>query len=192
MKNYLATALFALLIAPVLSRAQGLGSIAGTITDPSGAAVASAKITAKEEGTGFAREAMTDEHGYYVIPSLRPATYSVSVEVRGFSTAKQEVTLLADQSLTLNVQLKLGVSTESVTVSSGDTQVDTTTATIAQVVEQQRMVELPLNGRNAAQLALLTSGTNNSPGGGADQGFTKTFPGAVTISANGARQNMVS
>src|SRR6266566_1946465 len=93
MKNYLATALFALLIAPVLSRAQGLGSIAGTITDPSGAAVASAKITAKEEGTGFAREAMTDEHGYYVIPSLRPATYSVSVqygEARSYAVGRSK------------------------------------------------------------------------------------------------------
>ena len=192
MKNHLATAFFALLIAPVLSQAQGLGSIAGTISDPSGAAVASAKITAKEQGTGFVHEAMADEHGYYVIPSLRPAAYSVSVEARGFSLAIETVTLLADQSLTVNVQLRVGMSTETVTVSSGDTQVDTTTATIAQVVEQQRMVELPLNGRNAAQLALLTSGTNNSPGGGADQGFTKTFPGAVTISSNGARQNMVS
>ena len=192
MKNHIATAFFAVLIAPVLLQAQGLGSIVGTVTDPSGAAVASAKITAKEQGTGLVREAMSDEHGYYVIPSLRPAAYGVSIEASGFSVAKQEVTLLADQSLTLNVQLKLGMSTEIVTVSSGDTQVDTTTATIAQVVEQQRMVELPLNGRNAAQLALLTSGTNNSPSGGADQGFTKTFPGAVTISANGARQNMVS
>ena len=192
MKKNIAIAFFSLLIAPLFSYAQGLGSIVGTVTDPSGGVVASAKITAKEAGTGLAREATTDEHGYYVVPSLRPAAYSVSVEAKGFSTAKEEVTLLADQTLTVNVQLKLGMSTEIVAVSSGDLQVDTTTATIAQVVEQQRLVELPLNGRNAAQLTLLTSGTNNSPGGGADQGFTKTFPGAVTISANGARQNMVS
>ena len=66
------------------------------------------------------------------------------------------------------------------------------TSTIRQVVEQARITELPLNGRNAAQLTLLSPGSVNSPNGGADQGFTKTFPGAVTISANGARQNMVS
>src|SRR6266705_1865407 len=184
--------MLSVLFVPTFASAQGLGSIVGTVTDPSGAAIASAKITAKEAGTGFVREAGTDDQGYYVIPSLRPAAYIVSVEARGFSTAKENVTLLADQTLTVNLQLKLGMSTETVTVTSGDTQVDTTTATIAQVVEQQRLVELPLNGRNAAQLTLLTSGTVNSPGGGADQGFTKTFPGAVTISANGARQNMVS
>lgn len=185
-------AFFALLFVPLFSQAQGLGSILGTVTDPSGAAVASAKITAKELGTGFVREAVADEQGYYVIPSLRPAVYSLTVEAKGFSTAKQDATLLADQALTVNVQLKLGMSTETVTVTSADLLVNTTTATIAQVVEQQRLVELPLEGRNAARLTLLVAGTVNSPGGGADQGFTKTFPGAVTISANGARQNQVS
>ena len=55
------------------------------------------------------------------------------------------------------------------------------TSTIKQVVEQARITELPLNGRNAAQLTLLAPGSVNSPNGGADQGFTKTFPGAVTI-----------
>ena len=184
--------ILSVLFVPVSTRAQGLGSIVGTVTDPSGAAIASAKIMAKEAGTGFVREARTDDQGYYVIPSLRPAAYIVSVEARGFSTAKENITLLADQTLTVNVQLKLGVSTETVTVNSGDTQVDTTTSILKQVIEQQRLTELPLNGRNAAQLTLLVSGAVNSPGGGADQGFTKTFPGAVTISANGARQNMVS
>jgi hypothetical protein len=192
MKKNIAIAFFALLIVPLFSHAQGLGSIVGTVTDPSGGVVASAKITVKEAGTGFAREATTDEHGYYVIPSLRPAAYTVSVEARGFSSAKQEVTLLADQTLTVNVQLKLGVSTETVEVTSGDTQVDTATSSLMQVIEGQRLAELPLEGRNAARLTLLVAGAVNSPGGGADQGFTKTFPGAVTISANGARQNMIS
>src|SRR2546425_1977904 len=184
--------ILSVLFVPVSTRAQGLGSIVGTVTDPSGAAIASAKIMAKEAGTGFVREARTDDQGYYVIPSLRPAAYIVSVEARGFSTAKENITLLADQTLTVNVQLKLGVSTETVTVNSGDTQVDTTTSILKQVIEEQRLGELPLEGRNAAGLTLLVSGAVNSPGGGADQGFTKTFPGAGTISANGSRQNQVS
>jgi len=187
-----AIALVALWIAPLISQAQGLGTMVGTVTDPSGGAVVSAKVTATEIGTGFAREAKTDERGYFVIPSLRPAEYTVSVEATGFSVTKQGVTLLADQALTVNVQLKLGMSTETVNVTSGDSQVDTTTATIAQVVEQQRLVELPLDGRNAAQLTLLVPGAVNSPNGGADQGSTKTYPGAVTYSANGSRQNQIS
>src|SRR5438874_13765919 len=70
MKKQAAIASFALLMVPVLSHAQGLGSIVGTVTDPSGGAIASAQVTATEVGTGFAREARTDDQGYFVIPSL--------------------------------------------------------------------------------------------------------------------------
>jgi hypothetical protein len=175
-----------------LSPAQGLGSIVGTVTDPSSAAVASAKITCTQADTGVTREATSNSEGYYVIPSLAPAKYLVTVRMSGFSDERDEVTLLADQTLTINLKLRLGGTTETVTVTGAELQVDTATSTLKQVIEQKRLVELPLNGRNAAQLTLLVPGALNSPGGGADQGTTKTFPGAVTISANGARQNMVS
>src|SRR5947207_3095549 len=79
-----------------------------------------------------------------------------------------------------------------VAVSGNALQVDTATSTLKQVIEQQRLVEMPLEGRNAAKLTLLVPGAVYSANGGADQGTTKTFPGAVTISANGARQDMVS
>jgi len=193
MKKNSLIAFFALLFAPLLSHAQGLGSIVGRVSDPSGASVASAKIIATQEGTGFSRTALTDAEGLYVIPSLQPAKYALSVEARGFSTSKNSgIELLADQTLTVNFTLKLGITTEIVVVSGNALQVDTSTSTLKQVIEQQRLVELPLNGRNAAQLTLLVPGAVNSPSGGADQGPTKTFPGAVTISANGSRQNQVS
>jgi Carboxypeptidase regulatory-like domain/TonB dependent receptor len=143
-------------------------------------------------GTGVSRESSANADGYYVIPSLAPAQYSLTVHMSGFSDVKEEVTLLADQTLTVNFKLRIGGTTETVTVTSGGLEVDTTTSTLKQVIEQQRITELPLNGRNAATLTLLVPGALNSPNGGADQGSTKTFPGAVTISANGARQNMVS
>ena len=100
--------------------------------------------------------------------------------------------MLADQSLTVNLGLKFGVTTEVVTVTTNAVQVDTATSTLRQVIEQERLFELPLNGRNAAQLTLLVAGAVNSPNGGADQGATKTFPGAVTYSANGSRQDTIS
>src|SRR5882762_708481 len=191
-KNVLIT-LLALLFAPLFSHGQGLGSIVGRVTDPAGAAVAGAQVTATQEGTGFSRSATTDTEGLYVIPSLQPAIYNLTVEAKGFSTSKESgVTLLADQTLTVNVSVKLGVTTEVVTVTGNALQVDTATSTLKQVIEQQRISELPLNGRNAAQLTLLVAGAVNSPNGGADQGATKTFPGAVTYSANGARQNSIS
>jgi Carboxypeptidase regulatory-like domain len=193
MKKSVLLVLFALLFVPLLSRAQGLGSITGRITDPAGASVSGAQVTATQEGTGFSRTATTDTEGLYVIPSLQPAMYTLTVEAKGFSTARENaITLLADQTLTVNVAVKLGMATEVVTVTTNPLQVDTATSTLKQVIEQERISELPLNGRNAAQLTLLVAGAVNSPNGGADQGATKTFPGAVTYSANGARQDTIS
>jgi hypothetical protein len=193
MKKSVLLVLFALLFVPLLSRAQGLGSITGRITDPAGASVSGAQVTATQEGTGFSRTATTDTEGLYVIPSLQPAVYTLTVEAKGFSIARENaITLLADQTLTVNVAVKLGMATEVVTVTTNPLQVDTATSTLKQVIEQERISELPLNGRNAAQLTLLVAGAVNSPNGGADQGATKTFPGAVTYSANGARQDTIS
>src|SRR5947207_7403622 len=193
MKKHVLFVLLALLFVPVFSHAQGLGSLAGRVTDPSGAAVASAKVIASQQGTTYSRAAVTDAEGLYVIPSLQPSTYNLTVEATGFNTSKETgINLLADQTLTVNFALKLGITTEVVIVSGNSLQVDTSTSTLKQVIEQQRLIELPLNGRNAAQLTLLVPGTVNSPNGGADQGATKTFPGAVTFSANGARQNSIS
>jgi hypothetical protein len=193
MKKILLIVFFALLFVPLASHAQGLGSIVGRVADPAGAGVAGAQVTVTQEGTGFTRSALSDTEGLYVIPSLQPATYSLTTEAKGFSTSKQPgVTLLADQTLTVNVGLKLGVTTEVVTVTTNAVQIDTATSTLRQVIEQERLVELPLNGRNAAQLTLLVAGAVNSPNGGADQGATKTFPGAVTYSANGSRQDTIS
>ena len=193
MKKNLLIVFFALLFAPLFSKAQGLGSIAGRVTDPSGSAVAGAKVTATQQDTGFTRSAETDTDGLYVIPSLHPATYSLTVEAKGFSITRQmDIVLQADQTLSLNIGLPVGSNVETVTVVGNALQVDTSTSTLKQVIEQQRISELPLNGRNAAQLTLLVAGAVNSPNGGADQGATKTFPGAVTFSANGARQNSIS
>jgi hypothetical protein len=185
--------LLVILGGPLYAHAQGLGSIVGRVIDPAGGGIAGAQVTATQDSTGLSRVGVTDTKDLYVIPSLPPATYSLVFEAKGFSTSKQSaVVLLADQTLTANVSMKLGVTSEIVTVSSGALQVHTTTSTLTQVIEQKRLVELPLNGRNAAQLSLLVPGVVNSANGGADQGNTKTFPGAVTFSANGARQDMIS
>ncbi|HZR28446.1 MAG TPA: carboxypeptidase regulatory-like domain-containing protein [Terriglobales bacterium] len=185
--------LLAVLAVPGFSFAQGLGSIAGTITDPQGAVVPSAQVKATETGTGLSRSATTDAQGYYIFNSMRPTDYTVSVDAPGFRTFTQtKITLLADQALTLNAKLTVGNPSEVVEVTGNALAVDTSTPTIKQVIEQQRISELPLNGRNAATLTLLVPGAVNSPNGGADQGATKTFPSAVTYSVNGARQNTIS
>ncbi len=117
----------------------------------------------------------------------------MAVEAAGFgSFLRKDIILQADQSATVNVTLPIQQSTQTVTIEGAPPQVNTTTATLSEVVDQRRIVELPLNGRNAASLALITARTVLGPGSDADQGSSKTFPVAVTISANGSRQNQTS
>jgi len=171
------TALLAWLATAPFVHSQGFGTISGTILDPSGAAVPKASVTTTETGTGLTRSAVSTAEGYFTIPSLRPTEYSIEITADGFRKyTRSSVTLLADQSLTLTVNLEVGATTESVLVTADAQQVDTTTQTIREVVDEARMVELPLNGRNAAQLTLLVAGAVTSTNGGADQGDTKTFP----------------
>jgi len=184
--------LFSLLWLCISSLAQGLGSIVGTVTDPSGAILPGARITAVQVDTGLPRTTAANDQGYFVLSSLKPAEYAISIESPGFRITKQTVTLLADQALTVNAHMVLGAPSEVVEVSESQVQVDTSTSTLRQVVEQTRLTELPLNGRNAATLTLTTAGSVQAPSSGADQGTTKTFPGAVTLSVNGSRQNQIS
>jgi hypothetical protein len=172
---------------------QGFGSIVGTVTDASGAVVAGAKVTVSDASAGFNREQITNGQGYFVFPSLRPAKYDVIVSATGFSQfAQNGVVLLADQSATVNASLAVGKATETVSVTADAPQVNTTTSTMSEVVEQRRVVDLPLNGRNAASLLLVVAGAIPAPANDVDQGNTKTFPTVVTVSTNGARQNQVS
>ncbi|MGB6431506.1 MAG: carboxypeptidase-like regulatory domain-containing protein [Candidatus Acidiferrales bacterium] len=175
-----------------MTHAQGLGTINGTITDPSGGAVPSAKVTATQAGTSFERDAEADSNGFFLLPSLAPANYHLSVSASGFKGESEDVIVLADQSLTVNFQLSLGSASESVTVTGTALAVDTTTSTLKTVVEGARINDLPLNGRNVAQLAATVAGAVIAPNGGMDQGPQKTFPGALTISANGTRGDQTS
>jgi carboxypeptidase family protein/TonB-dependent receptor-like protein len=178
---------------PASSSAQGFGKIVGSVSDKDGGAVPGARVTAVQTQTGTKTETLTNGSGDYVFPSLPPAGYSVTVEAQGFSAlTDSNITLLADQSQTVNISLSVGTLSQSIEVSTATPQVDTTTGTISQVVTEKQVNELPLNGRNAAALTTLTPGVVQAPSGAADQGNTKTFPVAVTISANGARANQTS
>lgn len=172
---------------------QGFGTIVGTVTDPSGAVIAGAKVRSTDEGTNVARETLTNDQGYFVLPSLRPSTYSLQFEVTGFAPAvRRGITLQADGSVTVNQMMELEKATQTVEVDADSAQVNTVTAAAREVVDQRRIEDLPLNGRNAASLLLVVAGATPAPSGDADQGNTKTFPGAVLVSTNGARQNQVS
>jgi hypothetical protein len=169
----------------------GSGTIVGTITDPSGAVIPSVSVKVVDQNTGTVREVQSNAQGYYVAPSLAPSVYSITASSNGFAQSKHtNVTLLADQHLTVDLQMKLASSSQTVSVSSvPPVQVDTSSSTLSQVVEQKRIVDLPLNGRNPVQLALLVPGTTQAPANNSDQGQYKTLPVAITISTNGSRNN---
>jgi hypothetical protein len=173
--------------------AQGLGRISGTVTDSTGAAVAGATVTATRTGTGEVTTASTDAQGNYVFPSLRPATYSLVASAPGMAPLTQAGTVLqADQALTVNMSLKVGNATESVTVTVAPPQVDTTTGTLSQVIDESRVNDLPLNGRNAAALTTLVPGVVVASSLNIDQGQTKTFPVVSAVTINGTRANQVN
>ncbi|MEO6982665.1 MAG: carboxypeptidase regulatory-like domain-containing protein, partial [Edaphobacter sp.] len=176
-----------------LGYGQGLGTLVGTVTDSSGAVVPSAAVKATGVDNGLHRSAITNAQGYFVIPSLQPSQYQLEVGAPGFQNFIQKnITLQADNVLTVNAVLQIGTAQQTVTVTGAPPQVDTTTSTLSEVVNHERMVDMPLNGRNAANLALLTAGTVATPSQAVDQGVTKTAPGAVTISTNGSRQSQIS
>lgn len=186
----------ALLIAMTLVRVsygQGITSIAGRVTDPNGAVVAGAKVTVADLKTDFTRTSVSNEDGYYTLLSLRPAEYKLTIEARGFRRYERAGLILqVDQTATINVALEIGVTTDAVIVQADANQVDLQSPTLKQVVEEKRINELPLDGRNAATLALLVAGVSESPSDGAVQGSDKTVPGAVAYTTNGSRQNQIN
>jgi len=172
-------------------RGQGFGQIVGAVTDPQGLGVAGAQVAVAEAATGLQTRTTASQDGLFTIPALRPTVYNLTVTANGFKTFNQSgITLRADEALTVNAKLQLGASAEKVTVTEDAVQVDTATSTISQVVDTRRVVDLPLNGRNAAALTVLAPGVVAAPNDSSDQGQTKTFPVVVTISANGSRANV--
>jgi hypothetical protein len=180
----------ALMIVMPAAFGQGRAALSGTVTDGQGALIPSATVTVTQASTGATTVVNSNASGLYVFPSLPAASYSISISADRFKTFVQTgIELQADQSVTVNATLELGQTSQTVTVAADVTQVDTTTGTLSQVVDQQSVNDLPLNGRNAADLTEETAGVVLGPVDNSDQGLTKTFPAAVTVSVNGARSD---
>src|SRR5580698_1746958 len=169
-----------------VARAQGNGSVSGTVTDTTGAVIPDAEVTATQAGTGLQLKTSTSGAGTYVFPTLAPSVYNLAVSHAGFQTYRENaLQVRADDALTANEALKAGSTAETVTVNAETVQVDTTTGTLSEVIGTSQVSGLPLNGRNAAALTAEVAGVTVAPYAQADQGNTKTFPTAYTISANG-------
>jgi len=162
------------------------GSIVGTVKDPSGAIVANAKVTITDVEHGQTSSTTTNAEGEFVVSPLRVGTYTVTVQQTGFKKAISDpIRLDIQQRIVVNIVLQVGQITESVVVSGATPLLETETSELGQVVDSQRVANLPLNGRNFAQLALLTAGTAPSePGARDEQGFGFSAGGARSLQNN--------
>src|SRR5580704_16275799 len=151
--------LVALLTVSNVAAQQITGSIRGTVSDPSGAVVQAAAVTAKQIETGLTRLAVTDKQGEYVLVELPIGHYQLEVQAKGFETYLQEgISLDVNQNAAVSVHLKLGSATQRVEVSANATLVQTTVSSLGQTVMEREILDLPLDGRNFSQLGLLQPG----------------------------------
>lgn len=141
------------------------GDITGTVTDSTGASISGATITLANKNTGAQRNVVSNDSGVYSLPSLPPGNYSLKVETKGFKTSeRRDIELQVGQVDRIDFVMQVGNLTETVEVQGGAPVLETENATIGTVIENKRIVELPLNGRNPLQLVSLTPGaTTNGP-----------------------------
>ncbi len=175
----------------------GRASINGTVTDQSGAVIVGAKISVTNRGTGQVTNVTTGSEGSYALSFLPIGEYRIMATHPGFSTEIQNgITLSVDESASVNFSLKPGKATTSVEVRAEAAELETTSGAISQVIDQKSIVELPLDGRNPAELVYVAPGAVNSaqtsgiglPGSGS--GFPNTGQ-ETAASVNGSRMGGV-
>ncbi len=165
MRRVLAFSLMLMLLCGA-AYAQYAGTIRGVVTDPAGAVIAGAQVTAINTATGDSRDATTNAEGEYVFTAMPPATYEVHVKQTSFSDfVAKGVELHVSSTAVVDAQLKMGkAGGEQVTVEANALQVQTDSASLGEVVEGEQVRELPLNGRSFKQLALLQPGVAGRDG----------------------------
>ena len=135
------------------------GSIAGVVNDPSQAPITGANLTLTNTATNESRTTTTNNLGYYSFPLLPPATYQLKVNLAGFrSFVVEHMTLDVAQTLEQNVGLQIGEASQTVTVTESGAQLDTESSSLGQVLSNETIVDLPINGRNAYGFAQLVPG----------------------------------
>jgi TonB dependent receptor/Carboxypeptidase regulatory-like domain len=155
------------------------GNLIGRVLDKSGGALPGATVTAIQKGTGLNRNTVTESDGTYRLPSLPAGTYTVTVELNGYATVTVEnVTINVASQRELNVDLSQATVSETINVVAEAPLVQTTPA-VGAVIDQKQLENLPLNGRQFANLAILAPGTNLA------YNSDPTKPGQLTVALNG-------
>jgi len=170
-----------------------VGTILGTVTDPSGAVIAGANVTVVNTATGISRSVTSDQAGNYKVLRLLPSTYTITAELAGFKKVTLSgITLQVNQDARYDIRMEVGELTQEVSVNAEGVVVQTDDATLGQVVDQQKVVELPLNGRNFMQLVAIGTGAVpiQTSQGGSITGETKRE--GLSYSISGQREVSMS
>ncbi len=166
--------------------------VVGSVTDPAGAVVPGAKVTLLRTATGQTRETVTTATGDYAFPLIETGEYRVSARAAGFKTGEASgIVVQLQQKARVDFRLEIGQTTETIEVTANSALLKTEDAAVGSVIDNKRVVELPLNGRNVAGLAVLTPGVQFGIRMGLDGQGGGTFPipgSVVAVSANGQRE----
>lgn len=170
----------------------GAATLNGTVTDPSSAAVAGAKVTAVNPATGMTRSTQTTESGLYDFPNLPAGTYELTIEKQGFKNLKRTgVALNVGAVATLDLALELGATQETVTVTAEVPIVETTRSSTSTTVNEHAVANLPVNGRNFIDFTTLTPGVVKDQVRGGDISFAGQRGTSNTLLVDGAESNNV-
>ena len=195
-RSWMRASLFLLCIGLLISvhgQSSTAGNISGTVRDPQGARVPNVEVVVTEEKTGATRTVTTDGDGFYNVPSLPAGFYTVTATPSGFKkTVTTGVELHVSENKTLNIDLQVGQVSETVTITSDQAPVELRSGEVSSLISEKQVTELPLNGRNYAQLALMVPGVSPVTQSGAGGAFGTRGTGlnaGVDMSVNGNQSN---
>src|ERR1051325_887557 len=180
----------------VLAQSSTVGNISGTVRDPNGAALPKAEVTIQEENTGYVRKVTTNEEGFFSAQSLPVGRYVVSTAPQGFKKiVNSGLELHVNENLVVNLTLAVGQVTETVNVQADAVQVETRSGDVSSLIGEKQVTELPLNGRNYAQLVLMVPGVSPATGGVGGAAFSATGTGLdagvdLSVNGNGSDHNL--
>ena len=174
--------------ATLWAQSGAVSQISGTVKDSTGLSVPDAQIRVTQTDTGLTRNAVSNAEGVYILPSLPIGPYKMEVSKQGFSTYVQSgLVLQVNSNPDVEVVLQVGAVSVQVQVEAAAAMVETHSTGVGQVVDQQRVVDLPLNGRNATDLIYLTGASDVAPP--ADLVSAKNYPGEAVLSIAGGLAN---
>lgn len=185
--SYALIAFFLIFSQNACAQSSGTASIQGTVADATGAAIPKANILFTNTDTGTTRSTVADDAGHYALPNIPVGPYSLAASAPGFRGFTQKGVLEVGNNVEVNPALTVGSASEHVEVQASGVALETESSSFKQVIDQQRITELPLNGRQATQLVLVSGAAVTAPGG--DMVGSKNYASSTVIAVAGGQGN---